>query len=190
MSLYSSLSDATLVSLLNQGDQEAYAQIFERYKAVLYQHAYRILQDEDESNDVVQDLFMVLWHKRDSFNINTSLSGYLYSAIRNRVFDIIAHRKVASKYLDSIRAFIDKGEFVTDEQIREKELAKIIEINIENLPARMREIFELSRNQELSYRDVAKQLQLSEKTVKQQVYNAVKILRRKLGNHLSFLLFF
>lgn len=190
MPVYKELSDISLVNLLMESDQYAYTEIFERYKALLYQHAYRMLQDEDEVNDLVQDLFLTLWQKRENLDIKSSLSSYLYSAVRNRVFDVMAHQKVVNKYLESIKFFREEGKSVTDEHLRAKELARIIESSIHALPPKMREIYEITRDSDATYREVGELLQLSEKTVKQQVYNALKILRRKLENYLFLFLFF
>ena len=184
---YAKHTDRELTALLGQGDEYAYTEIFERYKALLYKHAYRLLRDEDEANDIISDLFLALWQKRGSLNLHVSLSSYLYSSVRNRVFDLMSHQKVIARYLDSIREFIDQGHYETDERIRAKELATIIEREIAALPPKMREVFELSRSGEFSYKEIGERLNIREGTVKQQVYNAVKTLRLKIH---SFLVLF
>ncbi len=181
MANYSEFTDNELAALLKQGDQVAYTEIFERYKIILYKHAFRILNDEEEANDIIQDIFLSIWQKRDTITLKTTLSSYLYGSIRNRVFDLISHQKVASKYMDSIRGFFEDGRYITDEQVRARELSAIIEKEIAALPPKMRRVFELSRQEELSYKDIGAQLNISDKTVKQQVHNAVKILRLKIN---------
>jgi RNA polymerase sigma-70 factor (ECF subfamily) len=185
MAKHRDLTDLELVAHLKKGDHVAYTEIFERYKVILYKHAYRLLGDEDESNDVIQDLFLTLWQKRTELNFKISLSSYLYSAVRNRIFDIITHQKVAAKYLASIKAFVEQGDYITDNHIRTKELSLIIEREIAALPPKMREIFELSRDERLSYKDIGQMLGISDGTVKQQVYNAVKILKLKINSYLA-----
>lgn len=185
MTDYSVFNDFELAKLLKEGDQYAYTEIFERYKGLLYKHAYRLLSDQEEANDIIQDLFLTLWQKRAGLNLTTSLSSYLYSAVRNRIFDLISHQKVASKYLDSIKAFVEQGDYITDEQIRSNELSRIIEREIASLPPKMRKVFELSRTGDLSYKEIGQQLNISDKTVKQQAYNAVKILKLKINSYLA-----
>ncbi|MCD0489184.1 RNA polymerase sigma-70 factor [Pedobacter sp. MC2016-14] len=185
MSVYRKYSDLELAALLKDGDAYAYTEIYERYKFILYKHAFRLLGDEEECNDVIQDLFLALWQKRDSLAFKTALSSYLYNSVRNRVFDLITHKKVQTKYLESIRDFMEQGAFVTEEYLRAKELSAAIEREITALPKKMREIFELSRDEELSYKQIAEKLGLSANTVKQQVYNAVKILRAKISSLLT-----
>ena len=184
---YAKHPDQKLAVLLQQGDEYAYTEIFERYKVLLYKHAYRLLGDEDEANDIISDLFLALWQKRESLNLQVSLSGYLYGSVRNRVFDLMTHQKVIARYLDSIRVFIEQGNYETDERIRAKELAAIIEREIAALPPKMREVFELSRSGEYSYKEIGEMLNIIEGTIKQQVHNAVKTLRPKIH---SFLLLF
>lgn len=180
MNAYQDYSDLELMTLISEDDDQAFAEIYNRYKGVLYMHAYRILGSEDETKDVLQELFTVLWTKRNSIILKTSLSSYLYGAIRNRIFDVIAHKKVEERYISSLAAFIEEGECVTDHQVRENELAKLIEQEIALLPPKMREVFELSRKRNLSYHEIAEELHISDKTVKKQVSNALHILRGKL----------
>lgn len=190
MTNYGKFTDQELAALLKEGDQVAYTEIFERYKVMLYKHAFRLLNDQDEANDVIQDLFLTLWQKRDSLIFKTALSSYLYNSVRNRIFDQIAHQKVAARYIDSIRDFVEQGTYITDEQIRAKELSVIIEREIAALPPKMGEVFRLSREGDFSYKEIAQQLNISDKTVKQQVYNAAKILRLKVNSLLLMALLF
>ena len=173
-------TDEKLAALLKQGDQYAYTEIFERYKVLLYKHAYRLLGDEDEANDIISDLFLALWQKRESLNPQVSLSAYLYGSVRNRVFDLMTHQKVIARYLDSIGECMVRGHYQTDELIRAKELAAIIEREIAALPPKMRKVFELSRSGEWSHKEIGEMLNVTEGTVKQQVHNAVKTLRLKI----------
>jgi len=104
----------------------------------------------------------------------------LYSAVRNRIFNIIWHKKFENRYVASLQRIIDAGVMMTDEVVREKELAALIEREIEQLPEKMREVFRLSRKEHLSYKEIAEELKIGESTVKKQVSNALKILRLKL----------
>jgi RNA polymerase sigma-70 factor (ECF subfamily) len=177
---WNNICDAELLARLSDDDHAAFAQIYERYKGILLVHAIKLLKDEDEAKDLVQELFTNIWVRRKEIKIKSSLSAYLYSSIRNRVLDHIAHQTVQDKYLNSLAEFIEKGVWITDEQIREKELSELIEKEITLLPPKMRQVFELSRNKEYSYNEIAEELHISDKTVKKQVHNALQILRRKL----------
>lgn len=189
MAVYGKFTDNELASLIKEDDQVAYTEIFLRYSKLLVAHAYRLLGDQDEANDVVQDVFLTLWQKRENFALNTSLSSYLYTAIRNRVFNRMSHQKIVAKYADSIVNFMEVGHAETDEMIRTKELAIIIEQGIATLPPKMREVFLLNKREELSYKEIALKLDITDKTAKQQVYNAIKNLRLKITSLMSILPF-
>ncbi|EHQ25198.1 RNA polymerase sigma-70 factor [Mucilaginibacter paludis] len=176
-----SIADAELVVLLKEGHRAAFSEIYARYQGLLYIYACKIVKDEDEAEDIVQDIFIYLWSKHSQIQFNSSLSAYLYSAVRYKFFDLLDRKKVRVDYAESLGKFLDTGVAITDEYIREKELANLIEKEIARLPAKMREVFELSRKAHLSHREIAQKLNLSEKTVKNQVNNSLKELRFKLG---------
>ncbi|AYL99291.1 RNA polymerase sigma-70 factor [Mucilaginibacter celer] len=182
MAVYSHTPDAELLQLLKQSDHSAYTEIYHRYFHLMYVHAYKKLRNEAQAEDIVQELFATLWFKRDFIVINQNLSAYLYSAIRNRVFDLFAHEKVESKYLGSLQEYIFSGQSVpTDSRIREKQLQDHIDKEISALPPKMRRIFEMSRKEGLNHKEIAKELSTSENNVATQVTSALRILRTKLG---------
>lgn len=181
VAVYGNLSDHDLANLLKNGDELAFTEIYDRYKGPLYVHAFNLLRDREEAKDILQQIFAVLWTGRNDFVLKSHLSGYLYTAVRNKIFKLIAHKEVASKYISSLAEFGAKGECVTDHLVRENQLLAIIEKEIAELPEKMREVFELSRKTGLSHKEIALRLNISEKTVRNQVNNALKILRVKLG---------
>ncbi len=146
-----------------------------------------MLEDKEEARDVVQEIFISLWENRTKIFVKSNFAGFLYTIIRNRIFDKLSHKKVEFKYLESMKQFKSIEEEGTDDLLRTRQLQTIIEKEISFLPDKMREIFELSRKQHLSHKEIAQQLDVSEKTVKNQVNNALKILRTKLGM-ISYLL--
>ncbi|HVK48592.1 MAG TPA: RNA polymerase sigma-70 factor [Pseudobacter sp.] len=189
VTMYSRLSDIELVQLLKSSDEAAFNEMYGRYHGLLYIYACRITRNNDEAADMLQELFMQIWDKRALLEIGNSLRGWLYAAVRYKFFDRLDKLKVREEYLRSLQQFTEEGMYSTDEYIRAKELAALIEAGISSLPAKMQEIFSLSRKQELSHREIADQLQVTEKTVKNQVHNALRILRSKLGLF-GYLLFF
>ncbi len=188
MSVYSNYADHILLNLLMEDDQLAFTEIFERYSRLLVNHAYKILGNQDEANDVVQDVFLTIWNKRYELIITGSLSSYLYKATKNKVLNHIAHEKVVSRYTNSIANFVENVYVLADSNLREKELEAIIAKEIALLPEKMREVFLLRKVEELSYDEIALKLNITDKTAKQQVYNSVKILRKKLKSLFSVFL--
>ncbi|MFD2744319.1 MULTISPECIES: RNA polymerase sigma factor [Sphingobacterium] len=179
--VYSEYEDLALISLLATGDKNAFAEIFERYNTVLFGHVYNKLRNREEARDVVQEVFVKLWEKRESLNITTNFSGYLFTMARNSVFKLLEHKTVINNFADSYNQFRVLGESVTDHLARERQLAALIDKEIASLPPKMREIFELSRKQHLSHREIATMLNISELTVKDQVKKALRQLRKKIG---------
>ncbi|MCD0486988.1 RNA polymerase sigma-70 factor [Pedobacter sp. MC2016-14] len=181
MALYHEYTDHQLTHLLVKDDEKAFTQVFKRYNSLLYAHAYKKLGSREEAKDIVQEIFAVLWSKRLELNVTTSLSGYLFTAVRNRIFDFIAHQDVATRYIDSLQDFLNHGEAITDHLIREKQIREIIEKEISLLPPKMRVVFELSRKNYMSHKEIAENLGISEQTVTDQIKKALKILRKRMG---------
>ncbi|MDB5086388.1 MAG: polymerase sigma-70 factor, subfamily [Mucilaginibacter sp.] len=181
MNAHNSFTDLELTDLLKSGSQSAFTEIYDRYSGLLYIFACKTVKDEDLAEDLVQEIFIYLWDKRQTITFNSSLSSYLYTALRYRFFDLVDKQKVRSDYVQAFQLFIEKGEYQTDNYIIEKELTAIINKEINNLPAKMREIFLLSRKENLDNKEIAARLEISEKTVKNQLSMALKTLRVKLG---------
>lgn len=181
MPAYCLLTDDEIFVLIKEGDHVAYTQLFDRFYGLLYIHALKIIRDEDEAKDLVQELFEMIWKKRESLCFTGSISSYLYACIRNLVLNHIAHQKVRARYVDSLKGFMEQGDCLTDFQVREHQLKQFIEEAISALPTKMSEIFRLSRHEYLSHKEIAAKLDLSELTVKTQVKRALKILKPKFG---------
>jgi RNA polymerase sigma factor (sigma-70 family) len=118
MHIYGSYSDSELAFLLTQGDELAFTEIYNRFYGLLFIHASKRLNDDEEAKDVIHQLFESLWVKRLQVAPDGNLSAYLYTAVRNRVLDVFAHQKVESKYVDSLQDYIDEEHVLTDHLVR------------------------------------------------------------------------
>jgi RNA polymerase sigma-70 factor (ECF subfamily) len=181
MAAYSTFTDAELTTLLKEGDRAAFTEIYNRYFELLYLHALKKLKDEDEVEDLIHDLFIALWERASEIQFNVNLSAYLYRAVKNKVINTLAHSHIKTNYLESLQEYIDAGVYNTDEAVSVKELAQQIEQEVSRMPKKMREVFQLSRNSNLSHKEIAEQLGISDKTVKKQVGNAIKILKDNIN---------
>jgi RNA polymerase sigma-70 factor (family 1) len=186
LGLYRTLHDDDLCALLIEGDRCAFSTIFERYHSLLYNYSYKKIQNKEEAQDVVQHVFVSLWEKRANLPASVTLSAYLYTAVRNRSFDLFARKKVQYKYLNTLKepSFICSD---TDFLLRENEVKSLIEKEIEALPTRMQEIFKLSRMNKLTNKEIAELLDLSTHTIDTQIKRALKVLKSKLGPLYIFL---
>jgi RNA polymerase sigma-70 factor (ECF subfamily) len=183
VSAYKSLTDNELFVLVQDGNKYAFEEIYERFNGLLYIYACKMVPDREDARDIVQEIFVYLWSNPD-IKIKSQLSAYLYTAVRYKIFDWLDKNKSRSNYLQSLENFADQGDYVTDNYIREREFASLIEKEVALLPTKMRLIFEMSRRQHLSQKEIAEILQLSDKTVKKQMSNALKVLRLKLTSFL------
>lgn len=184
MSTYRSLSDYDLTTLLKEGDRMAFTEIYDRYFYVLHSHAYKWMRNREETRDIIHELFLSLWEKRETLSFEPSLPSYLSAAVRNRIFNLLSHKRIESQYLTSLDNLVTEGTCITDHLVREKQLTALIESEIAGMPGKMREVFELSRKENLSHKAIAIQLNISELTVRKHVQHALKLLRFKLGIYL------
>lgn len=172
--------DTDLVALLREGDAHAFTEIYQRYFRLLYIYAYKKLRDEDLVRDILHDFFASLWGNREAIPVINNLSAYFFTVINRKLIDHFLHEEVAAKYVDSFAVFVGNEEAKTDHLIREKQMTAAIEAEIQALPPRMREAFELSRKQHLSHKEIGLRMDISEKTVDRQISNALNILKSRL----------
>lgn len=177
-----SFSDAALLPLIAAGDHSAFAVLYERHWTLLYSHCLRMLKDEEEAKDVVQELFISFWAKAAELDVHTNVPGYLYTAARHRVLNVLRKRQNGDDLINRFALFAEQHSGNVLDQITEKELSLEIDREIQQLPPKMREVFEFSRREHLTHRQIGDKLGISDQTVKKQVANAIKILRLKLAS--------
>lgn len=183
------IDDEEVLHAFQQGDRNAYELIYDKYWAILYRHARKMLQNDEEAKDVVQEVFVTFWLKARETTIHMPLGAFLYTTTRNKILDQIKHSKVKAKYMASLKDEMENAVQPPDALVRQHDLAYQIELEIRMLPAKMREIFELSRKEYRSHKEISEYLNISDKTVKKQISNALHILKAKLGPLLIFFLF-
>lgn len=183
MSAYSTYSDQELVAFLKLGDKTAFEEVYRRYGMMIYFKVNQMLRDEEAAKDLVQDVFMNLWSNAGQVKEDANLPGYLYVSSRNRIFNLIERGKTKNDYVSSISRYATEASTETMDKLDEKELMAIIALEIAKLPVKMRQVFEMSRLENLSHKEIAEKLGISEKTVKTQVHNALDILRVKLKSY-------
>ncbi len=165
------------IEQLVQGDTKAYETIFKAYYKVVYASALRITKDANTANDACQEVFLALWKNRTKLKITTSLKAYLSRGVVNRSLNIIKSRnRHAGQDLDQVVEPTAKSS--TPEEVTEfNELEKVIEAGINGLPERCRQVFVLSRYEGKSYKQIAAHMDISVKTVENQMLKALKTLR-------------
>lgn len=153
--------------------------------------AYRIVQSKDIAEDIVQDVFIKLWEKRNSLTINASLKAYLFQSVVNQSINYNKKYRNAQIRESLFNAAISVDTDTTTEQMDYKETSVRIDTAIKSLPEACRMVFVLSRYEHLSYKQIAEHLQISVKTVESQMTKALKLLRnRLLWMHLLIFFYF
>jgi RNA polymerase sigma-70 factor (ECF subfamily) len=171
-----------LLALIKEGDRGAFDEIYERYWVKLYKTAFDRIKSIDEAEDMIQDLFIDLWMKRNSLIINISLSAYLFTAVKYKVINYIEANIVRHNYLQSLNKAIIDCDDSTNQSILCMDMERWINSEIQKLSPKVKRVFELSREENLTIREIAKKLNVSDQTVKNQIGKALKTLKVHLNN--------
>ncbi|BAV05685.1 RNA polymerase sigma-70 factor, ECF subfamily [Filimonas lacunae] len=173
------VNDNVLLDRLANGDEHALNEIYLLYWQDLFMCAYNVLKDKAACEDIVQDLFLQLWQKRSTIQINISLRAYLYTAVRYNVFRQIRTGKVRSVLFEEAaeRMAANTTEFIMAEKEMSKQVARVVAA----LPDKCREVYKLSREEQLTHKEIASRLNISTKTVENQLTIALKRVRASLN---------
>jgi RNA polymerase sigma-70 factor (ECF subfamily) len=185
---FTKLSDNELVVLLKQDKLRAFKELYGRYWKKLYGEAYKRLKSKESAEEIVQEIFTNLWLKRHSLQITTTVGGYLYSIAGNRVIDRYRQELVRTKYKEAFWAVHSETDNSTEDAIMLRELTYTIETEVRQLPDKCRSVYELSRNEQKTNREIALQLGISEKTVENHLTKALKRLRIGLSHYLMVIM--
>ena len=170
---------------LKAGNIKVYEAVFRQFYEPLCQHAYSILRNRDEAEDIVQKTFCKLWDLREKLEINISINSYLQKMVHNACLNQIKQTQRRAEHHEQIAYFRTTTVNSVEQSLAHKELSQQIDNAINTLPERCREVFLLSRMQHLSYLQIAQQMQISPNTVETQMVKALKTLRVKLKDYLN-----
>lgn len=176
--------DIELWQLVRKGDLQAYGEIYERYWETLYESAYWRLYDKSAAKDIVQEVFIFCWQKREQIQITESVAAYLRIAVKFRVLNHLKSEQAREKYRLLAGRELPEITHSTEESIASADLQASYQRELQRLPEKMRQLFIDSRDHGLSVREIAEKHALSEQTVKNQLSTALKKLRAGLGNFL------
>lgn len=176
------------MELLKQDELAAFREIYDRNWKSLYNEACRVLNDREAAEEIVQEVFTVFWEKRELVNIKQTISGYLYRSVRYLIIDAYRKELVRAKFRASFAITHREADTSTEDLIMLKDLTSTIDSEVQQLPPKCRSIYELSRKEHKSNKEIASYLGISEKTVENQLTRALNKLRFSLSHYLILLL--
>ncbi|MCD7937320.1 MAG: RNA polymerase sigma-70 factor [Tannerellaceae bacterium] len=175
--------ESSLLAALKQGNKKAFSLLFKTYYRDMVLFGGSILPEQTVCEDIVQSVFLKLWNDHSALDIQSSLKAYLLKAVRNGCLDELRHRRIMddhiSSYTHSILEDID-----TENYILYSDLLQQLTNALEKLPANYRRAFEMNRFEGLKYKEIADQLQVSERTVEVRISKALELLREHLKDFL------
>lgn len=181
--------DLMLLNLVKQGNELAFQKIYNNYWEKLFAYTYNVLHIREASEEVVQDVFLSLWAKRESIIITSSLSAYLYGTTRHRMLNELRSVKVRKAYASHYAFFVKNLHDNSNvEQQDLNDLEHSIEARILELPKKCQAVFRLSRQEHMPNKSIAERLHISRKTVENYLTHALKYIRTSLGGFLVFLI--
>ncbi len=173
-------TDDQLFSFLKEDDDQAFDEIYHRYWNILYGQAYKRLGNRETTEEVLQDLFTKIWINRHKIMVNISVGAYLSASVKYLVLNQLQKEAVRKKFAFSHIKRAATSANLTEETILFQELQNLVAQEIGKLPPKCKSVFVLSRYEQYSNKDIAKELNISEKTVENQIGKAIKVLKIKL----------
>jgi RNA polymerase sigma-70 factor (family 1) len=175
---YHMLTDDMLLGHLKASDEKAFKEIYQRYWKLLFFIAYKKSQSKELAEEIVQSIFISVWEKRKTAEID-NLEHYLKVAVKYRVINLFKSRAVKEKFIRTVakREDLDNS---TYQSIGLKDLSDAMQVSIEMLPQKTKEIFKLSRLENYSVKQIAQQMNMSEKAVEYHITQSLKLMRTRL----------
>ncbi len=171
--------DHQLMQRIKAGESLAYDTLFKKYYAYLCMVVFRMTQDKNEAEDVVQEVMLEIWRKRETIEIKNAVKPYLHRAVRNKTLNRIRDNKLQFEGEDQLVELPSLSSSPI-QQMQGEEMADLIKKTYENLPERCRIVFSLVKYEGLSYKETAEKLEISIKTVENQISKALRIFRKAL----------
>jgi len=175
------MEEEDVLSKLAKDDRKAFEHLFKTYYTELCRFALKYVRNEIASEEIVQEVFINIWERRSELNINSSIKAYLYTAIRNRSFNYIKLQLPKEQKKTDVEVLSTFEANDNEEELRMEDLKAYVSEAIETLPKKCKAIFVMSRNAGMTYKEIAEELEISVKTVENQIGLALKKLREQLN---------
>lgn len=188
MQIIQGIYEKDLIVRLKEGDQTAFELLFHFYYPGLVMYAAQYTADRMEAEEIVQDFFVRLWQKHPQLNLSDSLKNYLFLSIKNRCLNFLKHRKIEEKYIRKMAELSSHHLTYNPDLYVASELQGKVKNAIDLLPEKCREIFIMSRVSGMKNEEIAKELNISKRTVETQISKALKVMRVELKDYVGLLI--
>jgi RNA polymerase sigma-70 factor (family 1) len=182
------LSDFALIDLLKADDKKAFNELYHRYCDQLFAVGLHILNSPQDAEEAVHDVFLRIWQQRHSISIQQSVNHYLAAAVKFEMLGRLRKLYRREQLLEANPLPIPAARDTINEQLREKELMQELEQTVQQLPEKCRIVYQLSRQQGYSAKEIASALKISENTVQTHLSKALRLLRHQFSRLFFFLL--
>lgn len=179
-------TDIDLVTLLTKDDEAAFSELYIRYKDKLYYFCLYLLKSKEEANDIVQEIFIRIWESRSFINPDLSFSSFLYTMARNRIMNFFRDMDIDTKVKEIVASQKITAEETTESQIIYTEYQEILQAAIEQLPTQRKRIFNMSRIENMSHKEIAAELDISVNTVQEHISEALKFIKIYFNKNADF----
>ena len=173
-------SDKELLRAMSSGEQAAFTVLFNRHWKSLFSFVHKLTQDESETKDILQDVFVYIWSNRDKLYANESFLPYLNTVAYSNVMMAFRRNKIKLQGADTLLQMVERS-MESDDRLLYAEAKQSVDHALEKMPFNMRQCFRLSRYEDKSIREIAAELRLSEQTVKNNISEALRRLRLSIG---------
>jgi RNA polymerase sigma-70 factor (family 1) len=182
------LSDKILLEKYRSGNTAAYNVLFKRYYNALYNFALKNLKESCVAEELVMDVMMGLWKKKGEIIIEDNLKAYLYRSVKNAIYNHYRKKILPTVSLELVRDQLTLTSAAVDHELNSKELESFYRQKISQLSPQRRKVYELSRDQDMSYAEIAKNMDLSVNTVENYMVASLSYFRKQLNEHADFTL--
>lgn len=186
MSNFTTFIDTDLWQNVKQDDHAAFSELYNRYWENLYNSACKRLSQEEVCRDIVQDVFTDIWVRRLSLEIE-NVAAFLHTAVRFQVYKFFSKNKLSAHFVEPFENIMD-GSLKADSNINEKEFNLLVEAWMKTLPQKRLNIYKMHIHENLSTKEIAARLSISQKTVQNQLGSSMQSLRAKMAHFLTFFL--
>ena len=175
-------TDQALLQLMREDNKAAFTALYRSYWEALFIPTVKITRSKEDAKDILQEVFLSVWNRRKELDIKGSLSAYLQTCVRYKAIDYIEKNITRRHYLDLLYKLDELSQSpVAETQIYLKEIQQTVSGVVGKMPPKMRAVYQLSRQEQLSHQEIAQKLGISDETVKKHIHHALKLIRSSIS---------